>query len=163
MLDLAAPAAAVGYAIGRIGCLTSGDGDYGRNTTSWMGVHMARNALVRPNPPGAAVLPTPIWECIAALVIAWILWRLGRRGRPLGWLTGLYLILSGVARFSVEFYRINPKLYFHGTLSNAQVAAGFSAIVGCMLLAAVSRNPPVGGAVLPVAAEQGTVAEIPAT
>jgi phosphatidylglycerol:prolipoprotein diacylglycerol transferase len=150
MLDLAAPAAAVGYGIGRIGCLTSGDGDYGRNTTSWMGVHMARNALVRPNPPTAAVLPTPIWECLAALVIAWILWRLGRRARPLAWLTGLYLVLSGASRFAVEFYRINPKLYFHQTLSNAQVAAGLSAIVGCILLAAVSRHAPVGGAALPL-------------
>ncbi len=33
MLDLAAPATAIGYGVGRIGCLTSGDGDYGRNTT----------------------------------------------------------------------------------------------------------------------------------
>jgi phosphatidylglycerol:prolipoprotein diacylglycerol transferase len=149
MLDLAAPAAAVGYGIGRIGCLTSGDGDYGRNTTSWMGVHMARNALVLPNPPTAAVLPTPIWECLAALVIAWILYRIGRRARPLGWLTGLYLIFSGVARFAVEFYRINPKLYLHHTLSNAQVAAALSALAGCIILIAVSRHEPVGGAALP--------------
>src|SRR5258708_2633008 len=33
-MDLCSPAAAVGYAIGRIGCLLSGDGDYGR-PTSW--------------------------------------------------------------------------------------------------------------------------------
>ena len=29
MLDLASPAAAVGYGMGRLGCLISGDGDYG--------------------------------------------------------------------------------------------------------------------------------------
>src|SRR2546430_2539777 len=29
-MDLCSPAAAVGYAVGRIGCLLSGDGDYGR-------------------------------------------------------------------------------------------------------------------------------------
>src|ERR1700750_2002441 len=29
MLDLAAPAAAIGYGMGRLGCLVSGDGDYG--------------------------------------------------------------------------------------------------------------------------------------
>ena len=29
MLDLASPAAAVGYGVGRLGCLISGDGDYG--------------------------------------------------------------------------------------------------------------------------------------
>ena len=148
MLDLAAPAAAVGYGIGRIGCLTSGDGDYGRNTTSWMGVHMARNALVRPVPANAAVLPTPLWEFAAALLIALVLWRLGRRAKPLGWLTGLYLVLSGVARFLVEFYRINPRLYFHNTMSNAQVAAAASALVGVLLMIVVRSNPLIGGAAL---------------
>ncbi len=37
MLDLAAPAAAVGYGVGRIGCLTSGDGDYGIPTSLAVG------------------------------------------------------------------------------------------------------------------------------
>ena len=146
MLDLAAPAAAVGYGIGRIGCLTSGDGDYGRNTTSWMGVHMAKNALVRPSPANAAVLPTPLWEFAAAMLIAFVLWRLGRHAKPLGWLTGLYLLLSGTARFLVEFYRINPRLYFGHTMSNAQVAAAASAIVGAVLMIVIHRNPRIGGA-----------------
>ena len=150
MLDLAAPAAAVGYGVGRIGCLLAGDGDYGRNTTSWMGVHMAKDALVRPDPPTAAVLPTPLWEFAAALLIAWVIWRLGRRAKPLGWLTGLYLLLSGIARFLVEFYRINPRLYFHHTMSNAQVAAGASAIAGAVLMIAVRRNPAVGGAAIAI-------------
>ena len=39
MLDLAAPAAAIGYGVGRIGCLLAGDGDYGINTTLPWGVH----------------------------------------------------------------------------------------------------------------------------
>jgi phosphatidylglycerol:prolipoprotein diacylglycerol transferase len=149
MLDLAAPAAAIGYGVGRIGCLLAGDGDYGKNTTSWMGVHMAKNALVRPIPFDAAVLPTPLWEFAAALLIAWVLWRLGSKAKPLGWLTGLYLVLSGIARFLVEFYRINPLLYFHKTMSNAQVAAGASALVGLILMLAVRKNRPVGGAALP--------------
>jgi phosphatidylglycerol:prolipoprotein diacylglycerol transferase len=59
MLDLAAPAAAVGYGVGRIGCLTSGDGDYGINTTLPWGVHMAKNALVPPHPPHPHLPPTP--------------------------------------------------------------------------------------------------------
>ena len=33
MLDLASPAAAIGYGVGRLGCLVSGDGDYGIPTT----------------------------------------------------------------------------------------------------------------------------------
>jgi phosphatidylglycerol:prolipoprotein diacylglycerol transferase len=146
MLDLAAPAAALGYGIGRIGCLLAGDGDYGINTTLPWGVHMMNGpdqyhrALVPPHPPTALVQPTPIYELLFSLAVFWLLWQLGKKsgsgsGRPVGWLTGLYLVLSGVGRFLVEFVRINPPLYFHKTLTNAQVAAAASVIVGLVVIA----------------------------
>ena len=134
MLDLAAPAAAIGYGVGRIGCLLAGDGDYGINTTLPWGVHMAKNALVPPVPPNALVQPTPIYELLFSLVVFWMLWQLGKKAKPVGWMTGLYLVLSGIGRFLVEFVRINPKLYFHGTMSNAQVAAAASALVGLLVI-----------------------------
>lgn len=142
MLDLAAPAAAVGYGIGRIGCLTSGDGDYGRNTTSTLwGVHLAPNALVPAHPANALVLATPVWELAGALLIAGILWKLAEKYWPVGWLTGIYLVLSGLARFAVEFWRINPKLYWG--MSNAQVAALGSMLVGVLVtVVAMTRNVP---------------------
>ena len=129
MLDLATPAAAIGYGVGRIGCLTSGDGDYGIKTTLPWGVHMKPDALV---PTPDLVQPTPVYELLFALVLTWILWRLGRRYRPIGWLTGVYLALSGLGRFLVEFVRINPKLYFG--MSNAQVAALGSVVVGVVIV-----------------------------
>jgi phosphatidylglycerol:prolipoprotein diacylglycerol transferase len=135
MLDLAAPGAAVGYGVGRIGCLLAGDGDYGVNTTLPWGVHMASNALVPPSPPNAMVQPTPIYELLFSLLVFWILWQLGKRAHPVGWLTGVYLALSGIGRFLVEFVRINPKIYFHQTMSNAQVAAAASALVGLAAIA----------------------------
>lgn len=134
MLDLAAPATAIGYGVGRIGCLTSGDGDYGINTTLPWGVHMAKDALVPPNPPDALVQPTPIYELLFALVVFWIVWKLAEKHKPVGWITGAYLILSGLGRFLVEFVRINPKLYFHNTMSNAQLAALGSMLAGLLLL-----------------------------
>jgi len=140
MLDLAAPAAAVGYGVGRIGCLTSGDGDYGINTTLPWGVHMAKDALVPPTPPDALVQPTPIYELLFALVVFWIVWKLAEKHRPVGWLTGAYLILSGFGRFLVEFVRINPKLYFNHTMSNAQLAALGSMLAGLLLLLWASRR-----------------------
>jgi phosphatidylglycerol:prolipoprotein diacylglycerol transferase len=141
MLDLAAPAAAVGYGIGRIGCLLAGDGDYGINTTLPWGVHLAKNALLPPTPPDALVQPTPIYELLYSLLVFWILWQLGKRAHPVGWLTGVYLTLSGIGRFLVEFVRINPKIYFHNTMSNAQVAAAASSIVGLVVIAlAQSRH-----------------------
>jgi phosphatidylglycerol:prolipoprotein diacylglycerol transferase len=129
MLDLAAPAAAIGYGVGRIGCLTSGDGDYGIKTTLPWGVHMAKNALV---PTPDLVQPTPLYEFLFSLVVFWVVWKLGKASKPVGWLTGLYLVLSGVGRFLVEFVRVNPRLYWG--MSNAQVAALGSVVVGVVLI-----------------------------
>lgn len=138
MLDLAAPAAALGYGVGRIGCLLSGDGDYGINTTLPWGVHMAPNALVPPSPPNALVQPTPVYELLFALVIFWVLWKLGDKHKPIGWLTGMYLVLSGIGRFLVEFVRINPKLYLG--MSNAQVAALGSVLAGAAMIVWATRT-----------------------
>ncbi len=157
MLDLAAAATPVGYGVGRIGCLTSGDGDYGRVTTSAWGVHLAPNALDLEPLHGnlnAKVLPTPLWELAAALLIAYAIWRLGARARPLGWLTGVYLVLTGLARFLVEFWRVNPKLYFGDHFSNAQVAALGSIFAGAVVMVMVWRNRPVGGPVVPLTQEE---------
>jgi phosphatidylglycerol:prolipoprotein diacylglycerol transferase len=132
MLDLAAPAAAIGYGVGRIGCLLSGDGDYGINTTLPWGVHMAKNALVLPTPPDALVQPTPVYELLFSLVLAWWLWRRGTKNLSVGTITGEYLVLSGIGRFLVEFVRVNPRLYLG--MSNAQVAALGSVLVGFVLM-----------------------------
>lgn len=146
MLDLSAAAAPIGYGVGRIGCLMSGDGDYGRVTTStFWGVHMAPNALVPVHPADALVLNTPLWEFLAALVIAWVVWQLGKQARPLGWLTAVYLVLSGLARFTVEFFRINPRLYLGNHFSNAQMAALGTVLAGTIILVAVRGRVPVGG------------------
>ncbi|MEO8735296.1 MAG: prolipoprotein diacylglyceryl transferase family protein [Edaphobacter sp.] len=138
MLDLATPAAAIGYGVGRIGCLLSGDGDYGINTKLPWGVHMAKNALVPPTPPNALVQPTPVYELLFGLALAWALWQLGRKIWPIGWLTGLYLVLSGLGRFLVEFVRINPRLYWG--MSNAQVAAVGSMVVGSVVMLVAWRR-----------------------
>jgi phosphatidylglycerol:prolipoprotein diacylglycerol transferase len=135
MLDLAAPAAAIGYGVGRIGCLTSGDGDYGIPTTLPWGVHMSPDALV---PTTALVQPTPVYELLFSLALGWLLWRLGRKFHPVGWMTGLYLALSGLGRFLVEFVRINPKLYLG--MSNAQVAAVGSMLVGVVVMVMAGRR-----------------------
>src|SRR6202012_2324845 len=96
MLDLAAPAAAVGYGVGRIGCFTSGDGDYGIPTTLPWGVHIHDDPRdpPQPNPPGLLVHPTPIYELLFSLALGWYLWMRGKRDLPIGQLTGEYLVLS---------------------------------------------------------------------
>ena len=140
MLDLAAPAAAIGYGVGRIGCLTSGDGDYGIVTKLPWGIHIHDDALdpPQPNPPGLLVQPTPVYELLFSVALGWYLWVRGRKGDlPIGQLTGEYLILSGAGRFLVEFVRRNERIYFG--MSNAQVASLGTIVVGAIVVA-VSRS-----------------------
>jgi phosphatidylglycerol:prolipoprotein diacylglycerol transferase len=128
ILDLCAPAAALGYAVGRIGCLTSGDGDYGVPTSLPWGMSFP-NGLI---PTSQRVHPTPIYEAIAATLIFWYLWRHGSKPRPVGHVAALYLLWMGVERFLVEFIRINPRSFFG--LSNAQAASLASIIAGLTIL-----------------------------
>jgi phosphatidylglycerol:prolipoprotein diacylglycerol transferase len=131
MLDAASPAAAIGYGVGRIGCLISGDGDYGKPTTLPWGMSFP-NGIV---PTTQRVHPTPIYEFLIAIVIFWILWRLGGRAirdaRPAGIVFAAYLVLTGVARFLIEFIRINPRSFFG--MTNAQAASLASILAGALL------------------------------
>jgi phosphatidylglycerol:prolipoprotein diacylglycerol transferase len=136
-LDLAAPAAAVGYGIGRIGCFLSGDGCYGIETNLPWGMSFPNG--IEPTPPGVRVHPTPLYEFAAGLLIGWFLWWRAGKKRGTGAIVGEYLILSGIARFLVEFIRRNPKILWH--LSNAQLASLGSIIVGLGLVFWVSRKP----------------------
>jgi len=90
---------------------------------------MAPDALV---PTTALVQPTPVYELLFSLVLAWWLWRQARKHLPVGVLTGEYLLLSGIGRFLVEFVRVNPRLYWG--MSNAQVAALGSVAIGMVLI-----------------------------
>lgn len=139
MFDVASPAAALGYAVGRIGCLISGDGDYGTPTSLPWGMSFP-NGLV---PTTQRVHPTPIYEFVAGVVIFWYLWKLGARSlrqpRPQGEIVGEYFIWTGVARFLVEFIRINPRSVF-GVMSNAQLVAAISIVVGVVLMWWIKRR-----------------------
>ena len=131
-LDACSPAASFGYAIGRIGCFLSGDGDYGKPTSLPWGMSFPNGVV----PTTERVHPAPLYELLVWSAIGWLLWRLGARylktPGSAGKIFCCYLILTGVARFFVEIIRINPPWIFG--LSNAQVASVASVIAGCVLL-----------------------------
>jgi phosphatidylglycerol:prolipoprotein diacylglycerol transferase len=137
ILDLAAPAAAIGQGIGRIGCFLSGDGCYGIPIAP---VHLL-SFTFRPwgisfpngiEPVLVPVYPTPLYEFAAYLLIGgWLWWRLGK-SKSYGCIVGQYLLLSGIARFLIEFIRRNPKVLWG--LSNAQLASAGSVVVGIALI-----------------------------
>ncbi len=161
ILDAGSPAAALGYGIGRIGCLLSGDGDYGVPTSLPWGMSFP-NGLV---PTTERVHPTPIYEFIVACAIAWVLWKMGAAqiatsgptlakgagmGHPKnqgfrsqGAVFAAYLVTTGVARFLVEFIRINPRSFFG--MTNAQAASVLSVIAGVALWWWVNRRQPHEG------------------
>lgn len=149
-LDLAAPAAAIGYGIGRIGCFLSGDGCYGLPTTLPWGMSFPHGI----EPTQFRVHPTPLYELAAGLLIGWWLWRRGGKPHRTGAIVGQYLVLSGIARFLVEFVRRNPKVLWG--LSNAQLASAGSVVAGLALIAwAATRRgdePDEAGAAMEKAA-----------
>jgi predicted O-methyltransferase YrrM len=82
------------------------------------------------------VHPTPLYEFFIWLAIAAFLWHLGTKAlrgpKAKGEIFCNYLILTGVARFLVEFIRINPRSFLG--MSNAQTASLASILFGAVLL-----------------------------
>jgi len=139
-LDACAPAASVGYAIGRIGCFLSGDGDYGKATSLPWGMSFPNGVV----PTTERVHPTPLYEFFIWCAIGALLWHLGsktfKEHKAAGRIFCVYLILTGIARFLVEIIRINPPWILG--LSNAQVASVVSVLGGVILLLLLKGRSP---------------------
>lgn len=112
LLDVTAVPLALGYAVGRVGCQLSGDGDYGEaSNLPW--------AMAYPDGTVSTteeVHPTPIYESLAMGLVALLLWRLRGRLAP-GMVFALYLLLAGVERLLVEFIRRNDDAALGLTLA----------------------------------------------
>ena len=128
LLDVAAVPLALGYAVGRVGCQVSGDGDYGvESDLPW--------AMAYPEGTIATtdeVHPTPIYESVAVGLIALGLWRLRGRLAP-GAVFAIYLFAAGLERLLVEFIRRNDDVALGLTLAQlmsvALMAAGAAWLV----------------------------------
>jgi phosphatidylglycerol:prolipoprotein diacylglycerol transferase len=143
LLDLTAPALALGYAIGRCGCQLSGDGDYGR---AWDGPW----AMSYPDgtvPTDRTVHPTPVYETLAMGLGAWFLWQLRDRFRA-GVLFAAYLLYAGGERFLVEFVRRNSEVALG--LTAPQLESLAMMLAGALWIVAAKRR-------------HGTLARVPAT
>ena len=105
-VDASAPALALAYAVGRIGCFLVGD-DYGKPTDLPWGI-----AFPKGSPPTTVpVHPTQLYEVLASLVIfALLLWVFSPRFKREGPLIFVYAILAGIERFLVEFVRTNEPV-----------------------------------------------------
>ena len=145
--DAAAPALAIGYSLGRIGCFLVGD-DYGRPTSSWVGIAFPKGsppttaealrqfgAHVDPSVPAYAILkvhPTQLYESSAALVMFFILMSLSRRPHVRGRVFGAFLVLMGIERFLVEIVRAKDDRFL-GPFTIAQLISVILVFIGVYL------------------------------
>lgn len=115
--DATAPALALAYSIGRIGCLLVGD-DYGvPSDVPW--------AIAFPDglpPTDIAVHPTQIYETVIMFFVFLFLWKIRKKNETYGWLFSIYLVLAGLERFFIEFIRNTTESPIPG-LSVAQITA----------------------------------------
>ena len=152
LADAVAPPLMIAYAVGRIGCHVSGDGDWGivnRNPKpfnwlpdwiwSYSYPHNVNEAGVQiPGCVGKycnqlpeAVFPTSFYETIVCLILFGILWSLRKKLKPFGAIFALYLILNGIERFFIEKIRVNNRLYVFGFQpTQAEVISIFLILTG---------------------------------
>jgi len=165
VMDAVAPALIMGYAVGRIGCQLSGDGDWGIESgpmpagwflPDWLWSFSYPHNVLNEGIPiegctwdycnqlAAGVYPTPIYETFFGLVIFGILWLLRKRIQVAGVLFFVYALLNGVERFFIEKIRTNPDLTILGIkATQAEFIAGLlvvTGIAGIVILSARHRG-----------------------
>ena len=146
--DLVAPALALGYGIGRIGCFLVGD-DYGRPTDSWIGIAFpngeppttAGNLRERfgvevpagiPDTQVLEVYPTQLFEVAAGFAIFALLWRLRDHAHRAGWLFAVWMAAAGLERLFIEIFRAKDDRFL-GPLTLAQLLSLLLVALGAAL------------------------------
>lgn len=108
-LDAMVPSACLGQVCGRIGCFLSGDTCFGLPTIMPWGVILPDSRFQIP------VHPTPIYEAISYAAAFFVLLFVLRRRKGAGMVFASYALMVGIARFVIEFWRVNPRIIFHLT------------------------------------------------
>jgi phosphatidylglycerol---prolipoprotein diacylglyceryl transferase len=125
VLDCAAPAAALGLVLNRIGAFLAGL-DYGIPAAhAWGVTYTSRIAAVWYHTPiDVKLYPVQLYEAVASLAVFGLLtWWLPRRTQD-GELAGSWLLLVGVAGYFFDFFRATSQhqLFLHQTIFALMVA-----------------------------------------
>ena len=156
MADSAAAPLMIGYAIGRIGCHMSGDGDWGivnkLDKPNFMGFlpdwfwkyNYPHNVISDGVPiPGCegkhcfmlaeAVFPTPLYESIACVILFIILWMFRKKIKKAGVFFSFYILLNGIERLLIEQIRVNTKYHIGSyEITQAEIIATVFIILGSL-------------------------------
>ena len=155
LCDAAAPGLMLAYAVGRVGCQVSGDGDWGipntrPNPYSWLpdwawSYTYPHNVINAGDPiPGCEGqycsqlpvphYPTPLYETLVCLILFALLWYFRKRIQIPGRLFALYLVVNGIERFFIEKIRVNTRydiFGFHPT--QAELISSMMVIGGILI------------------------------
>lgn len=154
LTDVFAPALMIAYAIGRIGCQVSGDGDWGIINTAlkpewlsflpdWLWAYDYPHNILNQGVPieGCTgqychhlvppVFPTPVYETTTCTILFLILWFIRKRIKIPGILFSIYLMLNGVERFFIEKIRVNETYNIFGSkITQAEIISVVLILLG---------------------------------
>jgi|SRR5688572_10522472 len=139
--DIFAPGIALGHVIGRFGCLFAGC-CFGRPTDVPWAITFHNEFAARNvgTPLGIPLHPTQLYEAGAELLILFVLLFTERRGRYFpGRTFWTYMLLYGVSRFIIEFYRYDPRGMV-GMFSTSQFVSLLIVPLSLVMLFMLSRR-----------------------
>jgi phosphatidylglycerol:prolipoprotein diacylglycerol transferase len=138
-----APGIALGHAVGRLGCLAAGC-CFGRPTGVPWAVTFT-NPLAAANvgtPLNVPLHPTQVYESVAEGLILLLLLATEKKGRAYpGRTFWLYMLMYGISRFIIEFYRGDERGVIVGVLSTSQFISVVLVPVSILMLVWLARRP----------------------
>jgi len=140
--DVFAPGIALGHIVGRFGCLMAGC-CFGRPASvPWAITFNNPAALPQGTPLGQPLHPTQLYEAGAEALILGFLLVFERRGRPFpGRTFWSYMLLYGISRFVIEFYRGDSRGLVFDVLSTSQFVSVLLVPLAIVMLVVLGRRP----------------------
>src|SRR3954471_18795832 len=140
--DVFAPGIALGHVVGRLGCLLAGC-CFGRPTTvPWAISFHDPNAFANAGTPlGVPLHPTQLYEAGTEAIILIMLLMLERRGRAFpGRTFWTYMLLYGLSRFAIEFFRGDNRGMVFGAVSTSQFVSLIIVPLAIVMLVILGRR-----------------------
>lgn len=151
--DSVAPGLMLAYAVGRLGCQLSGDGDWGVSNTSpkpgwlswapdWVWSFTYPNNVSGEGVPIPGCVgqycnelpvpawPTPIYETLMCLLIFAFLWSIRKKVDKPGLMISIYLFFAGIERMLIEQIRVNTGYNEGWGITQAESIAAILIVLG---------------------------------
>ncbi|MFM6976049.1 MAG: prolipoprotein diacylglyceryl transferase [Sphingobacteriaceae bacterium] len=156
MLDIGGPGMMLAYAVGRIGCHLSGDGDWGINNLAtkpnwlswapdWVWATKYPHNVINEGVPikdcvgkfcyelPFPVYPTAFYEVVMCFILFLFLWSIRKSFNIPGLMFSIYLILNGLERFTIELIRVNSKYHVGGLdFTQAELISSILMLIGIL-------------------------------